>query len=92
MTARLQNKLPGRFYHVLTMASLVLAGESVFLPAFHLGRYFKTPLLATFNIDILQLGHLGGIYGVCQSGLRAAQSVLGMKRESDLWEALSLDL
>jgi phytoene desaturase len=32
----------------------------------------------------------GGIYGVCQSGLRAAQSVLGMKRESDLWEALSL--
>jgi prolycopene isomerase len=31
----------------------------------------------------------GGIYGVCQSGVTAAQYVLGYKRESDLWESLT---
>ena len=46
------------------MLSLILAGEAVFLPAFHLGRYFKTSMLATFNIDVFQLGSLGAIYGV----------------------------
>jgi sugar phosphate permease len=46
------------------MMSLIFAGEAVFLPAFHLGRYFKTPLLVTFDIDILQLGQLGAIYGI----------------------------
>jgi prolycopene isomerase len=30
----------------------------------------------------------GGVYGVCQSGVRAAQSVLGLKREADLWTAV----
>lgn len=30
----------------------------------------------------------GGIYGVCQSGVAAAQVVLGYKREADLWQAL----
>jgi len=53
-----------RFYRALTMLSLILAGETVFLPAFHLGRYFKSSLLATFNIDEFQLGGLGAIYGV----------------------------
>lgn len=46
------------------MLSLILAGETVFLPAFHLGRYFKSSLLATFRIDEFQLGGLGAIYGV----------------------------
>ena len=48
----------------LTMLSLILAGESIFLPAFHLGRYFKSSLLTTFDIDEFQLGQLGGIYGL----------------------------
>ena len=46
------------------MMSLIVAGETVFLPAFHLGRYFKSSLLATFEIDEFQLGRLGAIYGV----------------------------
>ncbi len=46
------------------MLSLIVAGEAVFLPAFHLGRYFKSSLLATFSIDVFQLGSLGAIYGV----------------------------
>ena len=45
------------------MLSLILAGETVFLPAFHLGRYFKSSLLSTFSIDEFQLGRLGAIYG-----------------------------
>ncbi len=31
----------------------------------------------------------GGIYGVCQSGVHAAQNVLGYKREADLWGSLA---
>lgn len=49
----------------LTMFSLILAGETIFLPAFHLGRYFKSSLLTTFDIDEFQLGELGAVYGVC---------------------------
>ena len=48
----------------LTMLSLILAGETIFLPAFHLGRYFKSSLLTTFSIDEFQLGQLGGVYGI----------------------------
>lgn|GEM_PF-39461 len=65
MNLRLQDKMPSGVYQALTMMSLILAGESIFLPAFHLGRYFKTPLLTTFDIDILDLGNLGAIYGIC---------------------------
>lgn len=46
------------------MFSLILAGEAIFLPAFHLGRYFKSSLLTTFDIDEFQLGQLGAVYGV----------------------------
>ena len=46
------------------MLSLILAGETVFLPVFHLGRYFKSSLLATYSIDEFQLGRLNAIYGV----------------------------
>lgn len=53
-----------RHHRSLVMLSLVLAGEAVFMPPFHPGRYFKSSLLATFNIDEFQLGQLGAIYGV----------------------------
>ncbi len=46
------------------MLSLVLAGEAVFIPPFHPGRYFKSSLLSTFSIDEFQLGQLGAVYGV----------------------------
>ncbi len=46
------------------MFSLIMAGETIFLPAFHLGRYFKSSLLTTYGIDEFQLGQLGAIYGV----------------------------
>lgn len=48
----------------LTMISLILAGEAIFVPPFHLGRYFKSSLLSTFSIDEFQLGQLGAIYGI----------------------------
>lgn len=56
--------LQHRLYRILTMLSLILAGETVFLPAFHLGRYFKSSLLTTYGIDEFQLGRLGAFYGV----------------------------
>ncbi len=40
-----------------------MAGETIFLPAFHLGRYFKSSLLKTYGIDEFQLGQLGALYG-----------------------------
>ncbi len=52
-----------RFYRALTILSLILAGETIFLPAFHLGRYFKSSMLSTFSIDEFQLGRLGAMYG-----------------------------
>lgn len=51
-------------YRSLTMLSLILAGEAVFVPPFQPGRYFKSSLLSTFHIDEFQLGQLGAIYGV----------------------------
>ena len=48
----------------LAMASLVLAGEAVFVPPFHLARYFKSSLLGTLGIDELQLGAAQAWYGV----------------------------
>ena len=55
----------GRRYHrSLTLLTLILAGEAVFIPPFHPGRYFKSSLLSTFGIDEFQLGQLGAIYGV----------------------------
>jgi nitrate/nitrite transporter NarK len=48
----------------LAMLSLILAGESIFIPPFHPGRYFKSSVLSTFAIDEFQLGQLGAVYGV----------------------------
>jgi sugar phosphate permease len=53
-----------RHHRSLAMLSLILAGESIFVPPFHLGRYFKSSFLSTFAIDEFQLGQLGAIYGV----------------------------
>lgn len=46
------------------MASLILAGEVIFVPAFHPGRYFRTSLLEAFGIDNIQLGEAAFWYGV----------------------------
>ena len=45
------------------MFSLVVAGESIFIPAFHPGRYFKTSLLAALDINVEQLGLVQQYYG-----------------------------
>ncbi len=60
----MKGQLNHRHHRSLTMLSLVLAGEAVFVPPFQPGRYFKSSLLSTFNIDEFQLGQLGAIYGV----------------------------
>ncbi|MEO0531426.1 MAG: MFS transporter [Planctomycetota bacterium] len=46
------------------MMSLILAGEVIFVPAFHPGRYFRTSLLEAFGIDNFQLGEAAAWYGV----------------------------
>jgi len=57
-----------RARRALSMLFLVLAGESIFLPPFHPGRYFKSSLLATFDMSEFQLGQLGAIYGAFAMG------------------------
>lgn len=51
------------------MLSLILAGEAIFVPIYHLNRYFKTSLLATFALDESQVGSLfwwfGGVSMAC---------------------------
>ncbi len=49
---------------VLAMVSLILAGEVIFVPAFHPGRYFRTSLLEAFGIDNFQLGEAAAWYGI----------------------------
>ena len=60
----MQDDIHGKRHRALTIVCLVLAGESIFVPPFHLGRYFKSSLLATFRIDEFQLGHLNAVYGL----------------------------
>lgn len=60
----MKGQLDRRCHRSLTMLSLVLAGEAVFIPPFHPGRYFKSSLLSTFSIDEFQLGQLGAVYGI----------------------------
>jgi sugar phosphate permease len=45
------------------MASLILAGESIFLPAFGLNRYFKTPFMAALGVTEQQIGEMFVVYG-----------------------------
>ena len=60
----MQNHHHGKRHRALTLACLVLAGESIFIPPFHLNRYFKSSLLAAFGVDECQLGQLFAVYGI----------------------------
>lgn len=55
---------PSPLRRALAMASLVVAGEAIFIPPFHLGRYFKSSLLSTFGINELELGEAQAVYGI----------------------------
>lgn len=44
--------------------TLILAGEAIFVPPYHPGRYFRTTLLDAFGIDEFQLGEAQAWYGV----------------------------
>ncbi len=46
------------------MLSLIFAGEAIFLPAFGLNRYFKTPFMAAFAIDEKDIGDMFVVYGI----------------------------
>lgn len=46
------------------MGTLILAGEAVFIPPFHPGRYFRTTLLESIGINELQLGEAQAWYGI----------------------------
>ncbi|QDT01558.1 MFS transporter [Adhaeretor mobilis] len=45
------------------MLSLILAGEAIYIPVFHLNRYFKSSMLEVWNIDEDKLGDLFAVYG-----------------------------
>ncbi len=48
---------------MMTMFSLVLAGEAIFGLPFHVSRYFRPTYVEVFDISQTQLGILGSIYG-----------------------------
>lgn len=48
----------------IAMGALILAGEAIFIPPFHPGRYFRTTLLESFGITELQLGEAQAWYGI----------------------------
>lgn len=54
----------GFMRRMLAIGSLIVAGEAVFIPPFHLGRYFKSSFLETFGITELELGEAQAIYGI----------------------------
>jgi len=55
--------IPSPTQRVLTMFSLVLAGEAIFGLPFHVSRYFRPTYVEVFDISQTQLGILGSIYG-----------------------------
>ncbi|MEM7397998.1 MAG: MFS transporter [Pseudomonadota bacterium] len=54
----------GRARRVLSIAALVIAGESVFLLPFVLARVFRPTLLDVFDLTNLELGTAYSVYGV----------------------------
>ncbi|MEM9591158.1 MAG: MFS transporter [Pseudomonadota bacterium] len=54
----------GRVRRVLSIAALVIAGESVFLLPFVLARVFRPTLLDVFDLTNLELGTAYSVYGV----------------------------
>ncbi|MEO1495887.1 MAG: MFS transporter [Planctomycetota bacterium] len=49
---------------LIALATLILAGEAIFVPPYHPGRYFRTTLLDAFGIDEFQLGEAQAWYGL----------------------------
>ncbi|MBN2294625.1 MAG: MFS transporter [Pirellulales bacterium] len=49
---------------VLTMFSLVIAGEAIFCLPFHIARYFRPTFVDVFGFSQTQLGVLGSTYGI----------------------------
>lgn len=49
---------------MLTMFSLIIAGEAIFCLPFHIARYFRPTFVDVFSFSQTQLGVLGSIYGV----------------------------
>lgn len=48
----------------VALGTLVLAGEAIFIPPFHPGRYFRTTVLESFAITERELGDAQAWYGV----------------------------
>lgn len=49
---------------ILTLAALIIAGEMVFGPAFHVPRFFLPTMLDVFKLTNTQLGDITAIYGI----------------------------
>jgi nitrate/nitrite transporter NarK len=49
---------------MLTMFSLIIAGEAIFTLPFHIARYFRPTFVDVFGFTQTQLGMLGSTYGV----------------------------
>ena len=49
---------------MLTLASLVFAGEMIFSLPFHVARYFRPTLLQVFELDNATLGDIFAVYGI----------------------------
>ena len=49
---------------MLTMFSLIIAGEAIFCLPFHIARYFRPTFVDVFGFSQTQLGLLGTTYGV----------------------------
>ena len=52
------------FNRVVTMFSLIIAGEAIFTLPFHIARYFRPTFVDVFGFSQTQLGVLGSTYGV----------------------------
>ena len=48
----------------LAMFALVVAGEMIFSLPFHVPRYFRASVLATFGLSNAALGDIFAVYGV----------------------------
>lgn len=53
-----------RIARLVTMFSLIIAGEAIFCLPFHIARYFRPTFVDVFGFTQTQLGMLGSTYGV----------------------------
>ena len=56
--------VPGARARFLAMVALVVAGEMIFALPFHVPRYFRASLLASFELSNTALGDIFAVYGV----------------------------